>query len=89
MIIWSGLNIKIGIVQKVYEWQSDILAKGQLDPSYTFWTMPILVFSPVQMIETPSRWKEYLFKSSYISPRPECSEAFFASKDVKIPIKNI
>ena len=27
-----------------------ILAKGQLDHSYTFWTMPILIFSPVQII---------------------------------------
>ena len=24
-----------------------ILAKGQLDHSYTFWTMPIMIFSPV------------------------------------------
>ena len=24
-----------------------LLAKGQLDPSYTFWTRPIMIFSPV------------------------------------------
>ena len=49
------------IVQKVYEWpgcsfnkwfshRGIILAKGQLDNSYTFWTMSILIFSPVQII---------------------------------------
>ena len=27
IIIWTGLNIKIGIVQKVYEWQSWYFAK--------------------------------------------------------------
>ena len=52
-----GLNIKIGMVQKVYEWSNcpfakkippleNHLAKGQFDHSYTFWTMPILIFSP-------------------------------------------
>ena len=61
MIIWTGLNMKIGIVQKVYEWPSWYFAKMilqsgydfgkmQLDHSYTFWTMPILIFSPVQII---------------------------------------
>ena len=32
-----------------------ILAKGQLDHSYTFWTMPIMIFSPVYFFfGTPS-----------------------------------
>ena len=54
----TGLNIIIGIVQKVYEWPGCyfakmillwgiIWAKGQLDHSYTFWAMPIMIFSPV------------------------------------------
>ena len=52
-----GLNIIIDIVQKVFEWSSCpfakkiphwriILAKRQFDHWYTFWTMPILIFSP-------------------------------------------
>ena len=49
IIIWTGLNIKIGIPQKVYEWPSCyfakiflqsqlgiILAKGQLDHSHIY-----------------------------------------------------
>ena len=47
IIIWTRLNIKI------LKWFSDwgiILPKGQLDHSYTYWTMPILIFSPVQII---------------------------------------
>ena len=51
----TGIKIRIGLVQKVYELfcQNDsligeiILAKGQLDHSYTFWAMPIMIFSPV------------------------------------------
>ena len=31
-------------------WLDNILAKYQLGHSYTFWTMPFLIFSPVQMI---------------------------------------
>ena len=60
IIIWTGLSIKIGIVQKVYEWPGQYLAKmivqgiffakGQLDHSYTFWTMPIWIFSPVYLL---------------------------------------
>mgnify|MGYP006863858333 CR=1 FL=1 len=63
-IIWTGLNIKIGIVQKVYVrvtklvfCQNDspiggsFLQKDSLfTHMYTFWTMPILISSPVQMI---------------------------------------
>ena len=52
-----GLNSKIGIVQKVYVWSNCpfakmilqwgiFLAKGQLDHSYTFFTMLNLIFSP-------------------------------------------
>ena len=35
------------------KWSPDwtiILAKDQFHHSYTFWTMPILIFSPVQII---------------------------------------
>ena len=57
----TGLNIIIVIVQKEYEWSSCpfvkmifqwgiILAKGQFDQSYTFWTMSILIFSPVYLL---------------------------------------
>jgi hypothetical protein len=44
-------TIVIGIVKKVYKWPNwspyvyIILAKGQLDHSYAFWTMPIMIFS--------------------------------------------
>ena len=41
-----GLNIKIDIVQKVCPFAKIILAKGQFDHSYTFWTMSYLIFSP-------------------------------------------
>ena len=30
--------------------EGHILAKGQLDHSCTFWTMPIMIFSPVNII---------------------------------------
>ena len=38
------------ILPKWSPYVSIILAKGQVDHSYTFWTMPILIFSPVQII---------------------------------------
>ena len=46
----TGLNIIISVVQKVYEWpgcshEGIILQKGQLVHSYTFWIMPIMIFS--------------------------------------------
>ena len=61
IIIWTGLDIKIGIVQKVYEWSSCPFAKmiPRLENHFGkilawsliyFWTMPILIFSPVQII---------------------------------------
>ena len=57
----TGLNVLIGIDQKIYEWpdvlllkwctlRGIILAKWQLSHSYTFWTMSkpiIVIFSPV------------------------------------------
>ena len=63
IIIWTGLNIKICVAQKVYElwncsfakilpWWTIILAKEQFHNSYTFWVMPISIFSPVQIIIT-------------------------------------
>ena len=50
------LNIIIGIVQKRYKWPScpftkliplwvHHFGKGQLDHSYTFWIIPIIIFS--------------------------------------------
>ena len=56
IIIWTGLNIKIGIVQKVYKWSSCPFAKmiPRLENHFgkipAFWTMPILIASPVQII---------------------------------------
>ena len=64
IIIWTGLNIKIGIPQKVYEWPSCyfakiflqsqlgiILAKGQLDHSHIYFlNYANFIFSPVQII---------------------------------------
>ena len=54
----TGLNIIIGIDQKIYEWldcsfakmtysKGDHLAKGQLGHSYKFLTKPIMILSPV------------------------------------------
>ena len=40
----------LGILPKWFANWGIIWAKGQLDHSYTFWTMPILIFSPVQII---------------------------------------
>ena len=62
IIIRTGLHIKIDIAQKViYETVllpkfspggTIILAKEKFHNSYTFWALPILIFSPVQIIMT-------------------------------------
>ena len=44
------MSDQAGILPKWFSSQGIILAKGQLNHSYTFWTMPILMFSPVQII---------------------------------------
>ena len=80
IIIWTGPNIKIGIAQKVYElwswfflpkwlsYQGRILAKEQFHNSYTFWTMPILISSPVQIIMThPLIWERGFWDNSIFS----------------------
>ena len=65
IIIWSGLNIKIGIAQKVYE----------------LWTMPILIFGPVYLFmrhplgfnyqEHPwcENWEDYWFQVLFANVR--------------------
>ena len=35
------------VLPKWFSYKEIILAKGQLDHSYTFWAMPIMIFSPV------------------------------------------
>ena len=35
------------ILPKWFSYEGILLAKGQLDHSYTFWTMPIMIFSSV------------------------------------------
>ena len=44
------MSDQTGILLKWFSNRGIILAKGQLDHLYTFWTMPILIFSPVQII---------------------------------------
>ena len=44
------MSDQAGILPKWFSNRGIILAKGQLDHSYTFWTMSILIFSPVQII---------------------------------------
>ena len=59
IIIWTGLNIKIPRHSSKIIWVIKlffcqnwriILAKDQIGHSYTFWTMPVSIFSPVQII---------------------------------------
>ena len=101
IIIWTGLNIKTGIVQKVYEWpnwsfakmilQSGIiLAKEQLDHSYTFWTMPILIFSPVQIIMGHPLVVDclFLFLSSFLLLLDNCPSCPSASGAPKLDKQN-
>ena len=40
------MSEQAGILPKLFSNWGIILAKGQLDHCYTFWTMPILVFNP-------------------------------------------
>ena len=44
------MSDQAGILPKWFFHWGIILAKGQLGHSYTFWTMPILILSPVQII---------------------------------------
>ena len=44
------MSDQAGILPKWFSNRGIILAKGQLDHSYTFWIMPILILSPVQII---------------------------------------
>ena len=44
------MSDQVGILPKWLSNWGITLTKGQLDNSYTFWTMPILLFSPVQII---------------------------------------
>ena len=51
------MSDQTGILPKWLSHQASILPKEQLRHSYTFWAMPILIFSPVQMIMThPLGW---------------------------------
>ena len=43
------------------------LTKGQLGHPYTFWTIPILIFSPVANFEQQSLYSMYLSLSSFIT----------------------
>ena len=44
------MSDQAGILPKWFSDGGIILEKEQLDHSYNFWTMPILIFSPVQII---------------------------------------
>ena len=44
------MSDQAGILPKWFSNWGIILAKGQFDHSNNFWTMPILIFSPVQII---------------------------------------
>ena len=93
IIIWTGLNIKIGIIQKVIEWSSCpfanwspdwriILAKYQLGRSYIFEIhMPILIFSSVQKIlGHPISCLCLELKIEWVAiSRPSFSQSFFSS----------
>ena len=46
------MSDKAGILTKWFSKWGIILAKEQLHHSYTFWTMPILIFSPVDCLWT-------------------------------------
>ena len=44
------MSDQAGILPKWFFIRGIILAKGQFDQTYIFWNMPILIFSPVQII---------------------------------------
>ena len=46
-----------------------ILAKGQLDHFYTFWTMPIMIFSPVANFGNPSSIGLHFLSMNELSTR--------------------
>ena len=66
------MSDQAGILPKWFSSQGIILAKGQLNHSYTFWTMPILMFSPVQIIITHPLLTDYIEYHSIISNIKMC-----------------
>ena len=57
--------------------QGRILAKEQFHNPYTFWAMPILIFSPVQIIMGHPIWKDF-----FVSEISKCID--FGTADWKL-----
>ena len=86
IIIWTWLNIKIDIPSSKSIWVTKMILQSgdQFDHSYIFWTVPILIFSPVQKImghsllilaikTFPSKYQEKLWFSE------DCITEFFGN----------